>query len=365
MSIKRHIIPIFVPHTGCPHDCVFCNQKKITGSSTNITDKEVYRIINDYIRTIPKTNESLEVAFYGGSFTGIDIETQANLLDVAYSFKKQGYIDKIRLSTRPDYINKDILSNLKMYSVDTIELGVQSMDAYVLEQSFRGHSPKDVVDAAKLIKNFGFELGLQMMIGLPGDDKYKDLYTANKIIQLQPDFVRIYPTLVIKETFLAKQYLSGAYKALSLENAVSICTELLLLFNYYSINVIRIGLQPTDNIAMNKDILAGPFHSSFRQLVESNVYKIILNIFFMEKSISSNEISIILNRKEISNFVGQKSENLEYIKRVYGIPKIKVIGQDISSDCFYISFDDNRFKIEKKAYVSKYLKDRELLKGFH
>ena len=364
MSTNHHIIPIFVPHTGCPHDCVFCNQKKITGSGTSVTAEEVYKIINDYIRTIPKTNESLEVAFYGGSFTGINIETQVNLLNAAYSFKKQGYIDKIRLSTRPDYIDEKILSVLKMYGVDTIELGVQSMDENVLMKSFRGHSPEDVVDATKLIKNYDFKLGLQMMIGLPGDDKLKDLYTAHQIIKLQPDFVRIYPTLVIKDTFLEKQYLSGEYYALSLENAIDICTDLLLLFNYYSINVIRIGLQPTDNIALNKDILAGPFHSSFRQLVESNVYKIILDMFLKEKNLNLSEIKVILNKKKISNFVGQKSENIKYIKNTYKIPKIKVVAENISSDYFYISQGDRKYKIEKNVYISKYLKDRELLKGF-
>jgi len=365
MSNSYHIIPIFVPHIGCPHDCVFCNQKKITGFSTDVTDIEVHSKISEYLKTIPNSNSNLEVAFYGGSFTGIDTSIQEKLLKAAFSFKEQGYIDRIRLSTRPDYINKEILLLLKKYSVDVIELGVQSMDDLVLAKSYRGHSKEDVINAAKLIKSFGFKLGLQMMIGLPGDNKSKDLYTADSIIKLKPDFVRIYPTLVIKNTFLAKQYLTGEYKPLSLENAVDICTELLLLFNYYSINVIRIGLQPTDNITSNEDILAGPFHPSFRQLVESNIYNLVLNMFFSEIKVNSNNITIIVNKKEISNLVGQNSKNIQHLKKLYNLSKIKVIGKDISKNLFQVVYNDNKIEINKSTYISRYLNDKNLLKGFH
>lgn len=271
MSNKHYIIPIFVPHLGCPHSCVFCNQQRITGLSTNVKIDDVKKKIEKSLKTIPRNKEKLEVAFYGGSFTGIEKEIQKGLLNVPYSYKKKGIIDEIRLSTRPDYINTEILGLLKRFEVDTIELGVQSLVNDVLKASGRGHVEEEVYRAAKLIKEHDFKLGLQMMIGLPKDTKERSLYTAKQIVSQQPDCVRIYPTLVIKDTSLEKLYLNGSYMPLSLDQAVNISTDLLLLFEYYNINVIRIGLQPTEKISLGKDVVAGPFHPSFRQLVESKI----------------------------------------------------------------------------------------------
>ena len=357
MKIKHHIIPIFVPHIGCPHDCVFCNQKKITGKGTDITSKEVDNTIKTYLETIPQSNEKLEVAFYGGSFTAIDKDVQRELLSIANSYKQRGLIDRIRLSTRPDCIDVDILKMLKDNGVDIIELGVQSLDQEVLDKSNRGHSKEDVYRAVDLIKDFDFIIGLQMMLGLPGDTKEKSINTAKQLIDLKPDLVRIYPTLVVKETYLEKLYIEKKYQALSVEDAVDISSIILMMFELKNINVIRIGLQPTENISSESgDLIGGPFHPSFRQLVESNIYKIILGLFLDEKRIMQDRIKIEVSKKEISNIVGQKSENIKMIKANSGITKIDINGTEISKEKFYVIDNKKIYEILRNVYIEKYLK---------
>ncbi|RKD34404.1 elongator complex protein 3 [Thermohalobacter berrensis] len=361
MSNRYRIIPIFVPHRGCPHDCVFCNQKKITGLTTDVTSDEVDKIVTEYLKTIPEGVNNIEVAFYGGSFTGIELKTQKELLETVFKYKEKGLIHRIRLSTRPDYIDIERLELLKKLGVDIIELGVQSLDETVLERSFRGHTPEDVINAVKLIKEYSFKLGLQMMIGLPGDTREKSLNTGKKIIELKPDFVRIYPTLVVKDTYLERMYLNGTYTPLSLEEAVSICTELLMLFNYNNIMVIRIGLQPSENIALDKDVITGPFHPSIRQLVESNFYKIILDNFIKNRQFKNDIIIFRANNKEIANIVGQKSSNIKYLKSKFGFKKVKVLRENIPSGYFYVEYDNLKLKIDKMYYIEKYLKERKII----
>lgn len=357
MKIKHHIIPIFVPHVGCPHDCVFCNQKKITGRSTDITSEEVDNTIKSYLETIPDSNEKLEVAFYGGSFTAIEKDIQRELLSVANSYKQRGLIDRIRLSTRPDCIDMDILDLLKANGVDIIELGVQSLNQEVLDKSNRGHSKEDVYKAVDLINDYNFTLGLQMMLGLPADTKEKSISTAKEIINLKPDFSRIYPTLVVKETYLEKLYIEDKYEPLSVEQAVDISSIILMMFELSDINVIRIGLQPTENIsAESGEVVSGPFHPSIRQLVESDIYKTILKLFLDENRIVGEEIKIEISKKEISNIVGQKSKNVDMIKNNYNIKKVTINGIDIDKDKFYITDKKNKYEIVKKTYIEKYLK---------
>lgn len=361
MKIKHHIIPIFVPHVGCPHDCVFCNQKKITGKSTEITSEDVDNTIKSYLKTIPSSNQKLEVAFYGGSFTAIDRDIQKELLGVANYYKQRGLIDRIRLSTRPDCIDIDILNLLKDNGVDIIELGVQSLDQEVLDKSNRGHSKEDVYQAVSLIKDFDFTLGLQMMLGLPGDTKEKSISTAKELIKLKPDIVRIYPTLVVKETYLEKQYFEKKYQPLSLERAVDISSIILMMFELNDINVIRIGLQPTENISSESgEVVSGPFHPSFRQLVESQIYKTILRNFFDEKFVEE-DIKIEISKKEISNIVGQKSENIEMIKKEYNIKRVAINGTGISKERFYIISKQNKYEVVKNLYIEKYLKANNYL----
>ena len=197
--MKNYRIPIFVPHLGCPHDCVFCNQKHITGQAAEVSADDAKEIINKYLSFIPE-DAYTEIAFFGGSFTGIGLDKQSELLSVACEFLKSGKVQGIRCSTRPDCIDKKILDNLKKYRVTSIELGVQSSDDEVLKKSGRGHSFEDVRRACELIKKHQISLGLQMMLGLPGDTYEKALKTARDLISLKPDCVRIYPTLVVKDT---------------------------------------------------------------------------------------------------------------------------------------------------------------------
>ena len=265
---KEYIIPIFVPHLGCPNDCTFCNQKKISGQKTNISSKDVNGIIEYYLSNFKEHDKKVEVAFFGGSFTGIDVNIQEELLSAAYEFIKKEKVDSIRISTRPDYINQDILNLLKKYNVKTIELGVQSANDFVLQKARRGHTFEDVKKASKLIRKNGFILGHQMMVGLPESSQKDEIETAKKLIKLKPKIVRIYPVLVIKGTKLADDYLEGTYKPNTLEQAVETSAILLKMFSKKKIDVIRIGLQSTDEICNpeneNSQVVAGPYHPAFR-----------------------------------------------------------------------------------------------------
>lgn len=366
LSKSYYIIPIFVPHLGCPHDCVFCNQKRITGLSTDVTEEYVYKTIIDHLNTFPKENITIEVAFYGGSFTGIDKDIQRKLLSVPLKFKEQGRIHGIRLSTRPDYIDHEILKLLKEYKVDTIELGVQSLNDDVLLKSGRGHNSQQVYVASKLIKEYGFNLGLQMMIGLVGDTREKSLYTAKEFVKLNPYCVRIYPTLVIKDTYLEKMYQKNKYKPLSLEDAVDITTDILMLFEYYDIDVIRVGLQPTENITLGRDVVEGPFHPSFRQLVESNIMKIILKecLDKIHRDYLQGTLVIEVNGKNISYIAGQKSSNINYLKNTYGFKKVKIYSNnELPIDTIRITLGDYEKIIDKKLAIKEHLSTLKLIEG--
>ncbi len=353
-----------MPHLGCPHDCIFCNQKKITGLSTNIKKTDVSTIIEEHLATFPNRDIDIEVAFYGGSFTGIDKDVQRELLSIPYEYKKKGLINGIRLSTRPDYIDMEILQLLKEYSVDTIELGVQSLDEEVLKNSYRGHTVEDVYRASKLIKDYGFNLGLQMMIGLVGDSREKSLFTAKEFVKLKPYCVRIYPTLVIKDTYLEKMYEKGKYTPLSIDETVDIVTDILILFEYHNIDVIRIGLQPTENIQLGKDVVSGPFHPSFRQLVETNIYKLILcnqlNNYKLD-AIENTILSIETNEKNISNIAGQKSSNIDYLQDKFRLKDIKISKSNLSLDIMQITLGEYKKTIYRKEEINRLLYKRGIL----
>lgn len=340
MSKKSHyIIPIFVPHVGCPNDCVFCNQRKITGVSTDITGKDVERKIEEYLETIPREDRVLEVAFFGGSFTGIDIDVQIEFLDIAYGYVKRGVVDEIRLSTRPDYIDRERLDILKARGVATIELGVQSMDGEVLEKSKRNHSVEDVYRAVELIGEYGFKLGLQMMLGLPGDTMEKTLLTAKAIVDLKPDIARIYPTLVIRDTELESLFKSGKYTPLSIEEAVYRSKIALHMMRSSGIKVIRVGLQPSDTISeKSEDMIAGPFHPSFRQLVESQIYYDAIDKKLSDMgSLSGKLVQIVANASDISYIAGQSGINKSKLRDKYALKKIRMDSKVMKKNHFEIS----------------------------
>lgn len=343
---RHYIIPIFVPHFGCPHDCVFCNQKKITGLSTSVTADEVEFIIQEHLKYF-KEDSFIEIAFYGGSFTAIDINTQSQLLEIPYKYKLKGLVHEIRVSTRPDAIDNKILDNLKKYGVNTIELGCQSLNDQVLKNSNRGHSSEDVYSSAKLIKENGFNLGLQMMVGLPGDSSKNALYTALEFIKLKPYCVRIYPTLVIKETYLEKAYKGNLYSPLSLEESIDITTDILMLFYINNVNVIRVGLQPTENIQLGKDVVVGPFHPAYRQLVESNIFKIIITRFIQKHNIETigKIMRIETNNKNISNISGQNKSNSNYFKEIFQFKDIKIHFSNLPDNLINLNIDEFNIKL--------------------
>ena len=312
MSKNYYIIPIFVPHEGCPHNCVFCNQDRITGSYEVVTAETVRSTINDYLETIKNKNATIEVSFFGGTFTGIREEKQRELLEVAKDFKDKKLIDKIRLSTRPDYIDDYILTYLKEYGADIIELGVQSLDDEVLKKAGRGHSVKDVIDASKLIKEYKFILGHQIMPGLPEDTFEKDINTTKASIEMKPDICRIYPSLVIKDTPMEKMYKHNDYIPYTLEEAVNISKIMYDMYRKSNINVIRIGLQPTESINEGKDIVAGPFHPSFRELVEGSLLADII----LENMKDEEAAVIEINSKDISKLYANKKLYFNKLKEL-------------------------------------------------
>ncbi len=272
MKKKHFNIPVFIPELACPFQCIYCNQRKISGCLKAPTSEEINKIISIYLSTIPKEGTETELAYFGGNFTGLNPDEQENFLKIVQPFIAQGRISGIRISTRPDYITTDLLQLLKKYHVTTIELGAQSMDNEVLKQSGRGHTAEDTIKAAGIIKEAGFSLGLQMMIGLPGDTLQKAIHTASKIVELKADSTRIYPALVIKGTALEELYRKGKYHPLSLVEAVTWSKELLKIFENANVKVIRIGLHPSEGLITGEELVAGPFHPSFRELVLTEIW---------------------------------------------------------------------------------------------
>jgi len=322
---KQYIIPIFVPHLGCPNDCVFCNQKSISGQTKQVTKEDVKNIIEEHLKYIKKDSK-VEVAFFGGSFTGIEEAKQEELLSAAYEYIKQKKVDSIRISTRPDYIDKKILKRLKKYKVKTIELGVQSANDYILKKAGRGHTFEDVVKASKLIRWYGFELGHQMMVGLPESTTVDEINTAKQLIKLKPKMVRIYPVLVIKNTKLEKDYNEGKYKPLTVTQAVEVCKELVKLFVKKHIEVIRIGLQPTDTITNpdndKSEVVAGPFHPAFRQLVESGMWYDVIVEKIKQLNTKVKEVVVTVNPADVNNVIGQRKDNINNLRDVYDVDLI-------------------------------------------
>lgn len=345
--MKKHaIIPIFVSHEGCPFDCTFCNQKKITAHSAPLDDNEIKNTIEEWLSTLTKMNlETIEIAFFGGSFTGIPLRKQCEFLQVAKTYKDKGLVQKLHISTRPDYINDKILTNLKKYGVDVIELGVQSFDDEVLELAGRGYKHDIVYGACELIKSYGFELGIQLMIGLPGDSLEKCIYSAKETVKINPDVARLYPLVVIKDTKLYDDYLSNAFKPIELEESILRTKEMYKLLGGAGINIIRVGLKSSDIIKEDGDIAVGTFHPAFRQLVEGDIaYDIIINELEEKINAMSNnlvDVEVFSNNQSISNAVGNASRNKNRLSEAY--PMIN----------FYFKIDNSLNKNEYAVNITE------------
>lgn len=337
---KEYIIPIFVPHLGCPNACTFCNQKSISGQTKMVTGKDVKNTIEYYLKHFKDDNKYVEVAFFGGSFTGIDEEIQEELLQAANEYIKENKVNSIRISTRPDYIDKKTLKRLKKYHVKTIELGVQSTNDYILARCKRGHTYDDVKKASKLIRRYRFTLGHQMMLGLPESTKIDELKTAKELIKLKPKIVRIYPVLVIKNTKLEEEYKSGEYMPLTVNQAVDRSKEIVKMFQRKHIEVIRIGLQNTNTITdPNKDeseVVAGPYHPAFRQLVEDSMWYDAIIEKIKKFNAKVKEVEIRANTQNINNIIGHKRENMNKLKEVYDVDATVVEDEKIKPGKFEI-----------------------------
>jgi len=316
--LRPYIIPIFIPHLGCPHQCIYCNQRTITGVTSFINLEEIKKNIEFFLRRQkhPKRGQ-IQIAFYGGSFTALKPELRRNLLKLGSYYIQTGQVNAIRLSTRPDAIDKSVLEELKKYGVSTIELGVQSLDNTVLTLARRGHTVEAIYRATELIKKAGFSLGWQLMLGLPGETEASRQKIMNEVIRWQPDFVRIYPTLVIKGTLLAQLWAKGEYKALSLVEAVNICKKMVMAFAEAGIPVIRLGLQASDTLLKPGHVLAGPWHPAFGELVKSAIWLDGLKKIVKKYFSKSMSIKIFAHPTVLSQLVGQKKTNYEQLKQIF------------------------------------------------
>ncbi|MDD3152664.1 MAG: radical SAM protein [Bacteroidales bacterium] len=330
--MKTHYtIPIFIPEKACPFRCLYCNQRNISDRQDSISPASVKAVIDNYLNTIP-ASAGKRIAFFGGSFTGMSIAEQNQYLDITLPYTKNNLVDEIQLSTRPDYINQKILNNLKQYKVKIIELGAQSLDDEVLSNSGRGHTSYTVQESSKIILNNGFDLGLQMMIGLPGDTIEKSLMTAQKIIDWGAKYTRIYPTLVIKDTDLEDMYNKGLYKPLSLEEAVEWSKYLMQLFNDNGVIILRVGLHPSEGLLTGKNLVAGPFHVSFKELVMTDVWKDRLS----NVKVEGKRLVIHTNPQQINYAIGYCSSNKKQLLQSFDYVNFVADGNLNTAD-FYCS----------------------------
>ena len=328
MTARNSIIPVFVPHLGCPNDCVFCNQRRISGHIEPATAQTVKNAIEEAAALTPSGTKR-QLAFYGGSFTAIPEARQIELFEAAQPYLADGTISSIRLSTRPDAIDGTVLKRLKKYGVTVIELGAQSMCDRVLELSGRGHDSAAVADASRLIKDAGFDLILQMMTGLPGDTDESCIETAKKIIALSPNGVRIYPTVIVRDTVLCDMWRAGTYKEHTVEDAVRVCSKIVPLFNEAGIPIIRMGLNPTEDLS-GGDALAGAYHPALGELVHSRI--------MLQKARRllagvkpGSRVVLGVNRSDVSKMTGQHRCNVDALVSELSLRELKIHEASVKS----------------------------------
>ena len=321
MSARAYILPVFVPHLGCPHACVFCNQRRISGAERPATAEDVKNSIAKAAASLPQGGKR-QLAFYGGSFTAIPAKEQEALLGAAKAALDRGEIDAIRLSTRPDAIDGAVLDRLRRYGVETVELGAQSMDDTVLRLSGRGHTADDVETASRLIRAAGFRLILQMMTGLPGSSDESDVETARRLIALAPDGVRIYPTVIVRDTALYDMWRTGIYREHTVEDAVRVCARIVPLFDAAGIPVIRLGLNPTEELSGGA-AAGGAYHPALGELVKSRILlekaRALLN-----GTAPGSRVTIAVGKGKASQMAGQHRENLRRLTEEFRLTELKI-----------------------------------------
>ncbi len=323
--MRKYNLPIFIPHRGCPHDCAFCSQKKITGVETDITEGEVRSLISTFLSTVNTENASVEIAFFGGSFTGMDMDIQEGFLKVAAEFYPQ--ISGIRLSTRPDYINPDVIALMKKYGVTTIELGVQSSNDNVLAMNDRGHTFEDVKNASKQICDAGITLGHQIMLGMYGSDPKLDRQTVEDVVALKPDCVRIYPVITLKDTKIHRYFDEGKYTPYTVETAAELAKWAVVRFRENEIEVIRMGLHSSEDLEGDANIVAGPYHPAFGEIVESLIYREKIEEQIALKGINEGVVEFACPKCDVSKAIGHKKMNKTYFKEKYGA-ELKIFARE-------------------------------------
>jgi histone acetyltransferase (RNA polymerase elongator complex component) len=320
------IIPIFVTYKGCSHRCVYCNVRITAGDCPeSITGERIDHTVAQYLRTVKRHDDHIQIAFYGGSFTGMSTAYQEELLNRAEYHVHKGHAESIRISTRPDYIDDRSVALLQRYSVRTVEIGAQSMVDDVLERSRRGHDSRHVRRAVGLLKRSGFETGLHLMAGLPGDTPEGFRYTVDQVIALGPHMIRIHPTVVLAGTELADMYRHGDYTPLTLSEAVSLCGDALGKFEGAGIPVIRMGLQMTDKMERKGAIVAGPHHPSFRSLVQSSLLYERTGTLLKGTGIQGRGCTFRINPQDASDFRGKGNVNIELLKQRFHLPDIRIM----------------------------------------
>jgi len=332
MKSSVGIIPVFVSHMGCPNHCTFCNQRKINGVVDAIEPEALFSYVEIYLKTMKR--DQVELAFFGGSFTGIELKRQIAYLENAFKLKEQGFIHKIRLSTRPDYIDEDVIERLNRFSVDLVELGCQSFDETVLLSSQRGHEKESIYKAVALLKKANISFGIQLMLGLQNDSFEKFKQSVAQTISLNPTCVRLYPALVIRETQLEQDYYSGVFVPISLEKAIIWCAFALKLFYKSNIDVIRIGLQKTDLIDFDASVVAGPFHPAFGEMVLSYLFYDAIDLKLYQLNLFEDSVTIHVNPKQISAAIGNNKSNIKRLKEKYC--EIKIVADTFVESYHFI-----------------------------
>lgn len=345
MSKREYIVPIFIPHQGCGYDCIFCNQRHITG--TDGVELNISEQIKDYLEYI-NNKSKVQLAFYGGSFTGIGFEPMRYYLESVRDFISDGKIDSIRISTRPDYIDEEILTFLKKYKVETIELGVQSMVDEVLVKNKRGTTREKIIESANLIRLSGFSLGLQMMTGLYGSSLDDDIYTAFEIAKLSPDFVRIYPTMILPKTELYNLYSEKEYIPMTVEGMLEHIYKIVCIFEANEIDIIRLGLY-SDGKETEKDVI-GPFHPATKQVIYSRLY---LDIIKGELDKHDSDISFYVNKKEVDYISGYKASNRKELLKL-GITS-SIYGEDIDEKTIVMKSNKHISYLNVKDFCKNYI----------
>ena len=337
MSARASILPVFVPHLGCPHACVFCNQRRISGQ-TEPADEQKVKDVLAAAAAMPKPETGRQLAFYGGSFTAIPEEKQLELLSAAQEGIERGIIDSIRLSTRPDAIDDTVLERLRRFDVETVELGAQSLDDEVLRLSGRGHTADDVRRASRMVKAAGFRLVLQMMTGLPGDSGGQSLATAREIVKLHPDGVRIYPTVIVRDTALYELWQRGVYREHTVEDAVRICAKILPLFEAAGIPVLRLGLNPTEELSGGAAV-AGAYHPALGELVRARI--------MLERAENllrgvepDSRVVLAVQPRLLSQLLGQRRANISTLIDEFRLAELKVCpNSSISAEIEVLSIE--------------------------